>query len=449
MNAAIIPSLEAQAWQAHAPVTQRLARAAVILLICAAVTAPVVQLGSSLPWFKAEQVLLPVVLAVYLWLMLAGFARTIAFNPMFVVGGLFSAAIIISTWYGAQVLEHKVGLSDLYEIPKPWFPVAFFTLTYEAELSEESLRRLFYWFGIAILGVCAYGWAQWANLGITRTLNAYYSGGQHIEGALLKYRRVYATMGNANFLGELLTWSVVALTMCVLFRVGNRARNTGLAFACLITLAMTGSRYALLTTFTGLVLLFLMASKRNGGRNTPRIALFLLLIFFALAASLVATSNQATLDRYEALRNPLTVDSLRDRLDDVWGFTANVIMESPFLGQGGYKSIVAQGFFTDSEYLDILRNFGVLGFLPYLGLFLVPLVLCIKGLRELRFASPFLEERMPATLVTLRLSTIMVITAMLMNIGMSTYWNGMVQGFLWMWLGLGARAAKTISGATR
>ena len=38
----------------------------------------------------------------------------------------------------------------------------------------------------------------------------------------------------------------------------------------------------------------------------------------------------------------------------------------------------------------------------------------------------------------------MVVTAMLMNVALTTFYN-QVQAFLWIWMGLGVRSAKTIS----
>jgi hypothetical protein len=40
---------------------------------------------------------------------------------------------------------------------------------------------------------------------------------------------------------------------------------------------------------------------------------------------------------------------------------------------------------------------------------------------------------------------VMVVTAMLMNIALTTFYNQLLQAFLWIWMGLGVRSAKTIS----
>jgi O-antigen ligase len=123
-------------------------------------------------------------------------------------------------------------------------------------------------------------------------------------------------------------------------------------------------------------------------------------------------------------------------------------LESPILGHGPAKSIYT-GVITDSEDLDVLKKFGLMGFLIYLAYFLWPLGLAWKGLKGARRGGPFLEERLSATVLTVRLSFIMCVMALAMNVFMSTFQNLSLQGFLWLWLGLGAGAARTIRDSLR
>jgi hypothetical protein len=52
---------------------------------------------------------------------------------------------------------------------------------------------------------------------------------------------------------------------------------------------------------------------------------------------------------------------------------------------------------------------------------------------------------MPLSYMVTRLGFIMIITALVMNIGMSTFYNQLLQGFLWLWMGLSVRASKNIA----
>jgi O-antigen ligase len=137
------------------------------------------------------------------------------------------------------------------------------------------------------------------------------------------------------------------------------------------------------------------------------------------------------------------VDSLRTRLDELWKDAGNDFAQSPFVGHGPAKKIFTD-IITDSEYLDVLKEFGIIGFCIYLAYYLFPLRLLWKGLRSAKRAGPWVEDRLPAQMMVVRLTFIMIVTAMMMNIGETTFYSQVLQGFLWIWMGIGARSAKTI-----
>jgi O-antigen ligase len=423
---------------------RRLTEISVIGLVCASVTAPAFRITADLPYLRVEHVLLPLVLAAYVWFLLAGFTRVIQPNGMFVVAAIYFVCIALSAWYGAEVLGHFTTLSDYYEFPKALLPVAFFTFAYEAHLSDAALRRLIKCFSLAILLVCFYAWAQFMDLSVTHAINEYYSSGEHVDVILRGIDRVYSTMANPNVLGQLMTWSIPAFTMAFLYRVGSRAWNAFTTLSCLATLAMTGSRYGILTSGIAIALIFVLASSSGRRRATQLGLLLLLLPIFVWTFNAVTTTNRYAVDRLYSLSNPLRTDSLRGRLDISWPDAISEFERSPIIGNGSAKSYF-NGTITDSEFLDVLKEFGVIGFLAYLGFFLYPLFVSWRGLSAARRAPPELENCLPATLLAARLSVIMIVTALVMNIGESTYFNPLLQTFLWMWMGLGARAATTLA----
>ncbi|MBZ5502959.1 MAG: O-antigen ligase family protein [Acidobacteriia bacterium] len=417
-------------------------------MVCLSVTAPVITVSSALPWFRIEQLALPAIVLSYLWLLLVGEARPVRPNWMFLIGVVYAICVSVSLLYGWVFLGHTVIVRDLYEIPKVFFPVVFFMLGLETDLTESSLRKLLGYFSLAMILVCLYAWAQWMDIGVSHTLANFYSGGAHDEGSLSHYRRVYSTMGNPNVLGQLMTWAIAGFTLAALLGVGNRLLNLVMTLACLVTLAMTGSRYGLLDTGAALGLLILLPSIFRGRRRASLALLLVLLPLFAGVVLFVAKSNRATGDRLQTLRNPLTTDSLSDRVNDLWRDAGEEFIESPFLGHGPAKTIFS-GIFTDSEYLDVLKEFGGIGFLVYLAYYVYPARVLWKGLRRTAKSEPELESRIPATFWALHLSFIMTITALIMNIGMSSFYNLPLQGFLWMWMGIGAAAARSLARVDR
>ncbi|HEY0704491.1 MAG TPA: O-antigen ligase family protein [Candidatus Acidoferrales bacterium] len=455
MNSAILNSDAAQfrlprrlanaGSRAKSSLAQWMAQLSVITLLCISITAPGIPLSEDLK-IKVEQIMLPVIAVIYLMLLLAGLAKKCRFHTMFIAGALFCFAVIVSMMYGVGILHHTLILRDYFEIPKAWLPVAFFWFAYEADLTEESQRRVLNYFGATILVMCLIAWLQFIHVPFLFKLDDIYGVPQHNVDALASARRVYSTLGNANVLGQLMSWCVVAFTMASLFRVGNRFFNLTIAFMSLITMVMTGSRYGLLTTCLGLGMIFLLPSASRR-RNTARLGLLILFLpLFAWMFSAVGQRYKDTQERFVELEHPTEVHSVRERVDDLWLEAAEYITTSPLVGHGPAK-ILFTAVYTDSEYLDIMKEYGILGLLPFLALYLLPLYLIWRGIRAGRRAGPLLEPRMEATYLMLRLGFIVGVTAMVMNIGEFTFYNVELQAAVWIILGLGARAAKSIEDA--
>lgn len=417
-------------------IAHTLAQAAVVFLLTVSVVAPVITISEALPWFRVEQLALIPIGFVYAWLLLAGVARPVRFNGLFVIGPIFCACILLSLFYGIFVLGHAFLYRDLYEIPKALLPVIFFTLGVEARLEEAWIRRFFDCFSIAILLVCLYAWAQWMHLEFSFRLDQVYTCGAHCDGALDHYRRVYSTLGNANALGQVMTWSISAFTLAALFRVGNRLRNLSMVIFCLVTLAMTGSRYGLLNTALAFLLIVMFSTSVKQRRRTLLAFLLVLLPVFAGTVFAVADSNQATLARFQTLRDPWHTDSFQGRIDEQWPDAAREIAESPFLGHGPAKAIFSD-IITDSEYLDVLKEFGIVGFCTYLAYFVYPFRTMWSAFRRRKGNEPDLENRFPGSFLALQLGFLILVTGLVMNIGMSTFYAVPLQGFFWLWIGIG------------
>jgi O-antigen ligase len=426
----------------RADLGQRLQRFAVIVFMPISIVAPVVRLNEDF-WVKIEFFLLPLVALVYLWLLLAGLARPIRPNILFIVAPIMCICVVLSLLYGTEILGHPLLGRDFFELPKTIIPVLFFTLAYEADLSEASLRTLLIGLIPAIIVICIYGYGQWFDMGFTRALQPLYTGGLHDDGALAHYRRVYSTQSNPNHLGMLMTWMIVTLSLGALLRIGSRFWNLLLLPASIVTLAMTGSRYGLLSASFAMILLFLMPSSTKTSGTKRRKILIATLPVLATIFLTVVFSNRATLDRVQMLGTPLQEGSVRLRLDILWAQASSQFLESPIFGHGPAKAIFSD-IWTDSEYLVILKQFGLLGLAPYLCYFLVPLWIVWKGVRRVPSAGGVLEREWPATYWALSVSFIMIVTVMVMNIGMDAYYNYSILAYLWMWMGIGASCARRV-----
>src|SRR5215469_12035867 len=139
----------------RADLGQRFLRFAVISLMCISILAPVVRLSDAF-WLKLDQLLLPVVAVIYLWFLLVGLARPMRVNALFLVALVFCVCIVASLLYGTYVIGHPLLNRDFFEIVKALIPALFFTLAYEADFSEESLRTLGKALLPTILLICLY-----------------------------------------------------------------------------------------------------------------------------------------------------------------------------------------------------------------------------------------------------------------------------------------------------
>ncbi len=418
-----------------------------IALVCLSILAPPIPSGGTFPFLRAEEVAIPLLFLLYAWLLMAGWVPIFRLNAMFFIGILFSFCILLSIWYGAVVLEQNVVLRDFYEIPKLWFPVVFFTMGCETRFTQRRLSLLICAYGFAILLICVYAWAQWIGLPLTQTLNGFYSAGVHDE-ALHLTKRVYSTMANPNVLGLLLSWAVVCFTLNLLAKQGNRIWNGLFLLSAAVTIVMTASRYSVLMAATGLVLALVLSFSGSSFANRSRVKQLSLLVaflpVFALVAFQVMQTNPHAISRYEELKHPGQVDSLRERIDDLWLDALSDFGRSPLVGFGPAK-VRFGGIVTDSEYLDVLKQFGLVGFAVYMLFFLYPLYFLWKGVRAARRVPVALEPQLRTDILVVRFTFITLLLALLINIGAATFYSLFLQGFLWLWFGIGVGSARTVS----
>jgi O-antigen ligase len=420
-----------------------LGEAGLILILCVAVLAPALTLNPNWPQVRTETLMLVVYGLVYAEVLFIGLAKPLRFHAFYVIGLLFSVSVGFSLMYGTIILHHPLSYRDYFEIPKCWLPVFFFTIAYEAELTEQGLNRALNFFALAITLVCLFGWAQFLHLGIAARLTPYYTDMGHNYSVLLRYGRIFSTVGNPNALGQLMSWCLSIYALAFLFGVGSRVRNLSVSLLCVITIALTSSRYGLLACGAGLLiaLAFGMSARRRG---LKLVGLSLLVAILVPVFGEAQRSSYWASHRFEQLKNPLRVDSLRGRLDYLWIEAGEYFLSSPWVGHGPAKKVFDE-VFTDSEYLDILKYYGIFGFLCYLGYYFWPLLEMRKGLRRLRFLSHELEERLRANLLVIRAGFAIFCLALFMNVGEFTFYNISLLAFLWLWAGLAVRAARFVA----
>jgi len=419
-----------------------IARLVVFTFLAAILLSPPIQLSRHFPYFRLEQLLLLLVGYGYLLGVLMRAVSPQRFSYLYVWGVLFSVLQIVSLLYGASVLQHQVVRSDYYEVLKVWLVVALFIVGYEARLGEPALRRFFAALGFCTFAVCLFGVAQYLGWSGAETLNPYFATAEHNIRGLTQSGRVYSTFGNANVLGQFLSAAAVCFMLAFLARVGRRLWTGPLGLFVMFCLILTGSRYALVVLVLGLLLLMLGAVTDPRQLLKVASAIILISIFVWI---LLGTTRGPFIhsERYQELRNPLEESSLRTRIDIMWREGWDEFRISPIVGHGPVKHIFT-GTGIDSEYLDILRRYGLLGFTAYISIFLWILLKLKRGLRFTRGLKLSLDSPLRASSVMVQAGFILVVMDLLMNVGMSTYTNFQFGSFFWLFMGVAVRSAEFV-----
>jgi O-Antigen ligase len=422
---------------------ERFLELSVLVLLIACLLSPSIQLGSDLK-LPLDVLLLPIILYVYFLLVCMRSAPPFSVRLFHIFGALFSFSVLLSMFYGSTHFHYPRLARDYYDVVRVWLPVLFFTIAYQADLRDSGLRRLLTILSFATLLICLYGVAQFLDLPLVDKINPYYSGGEHHDMGLRSDRRVYSTLGNPNVLGQFLSCVFMCYTLKFLSKVGSRLRSAIIVLAVVSTLVLTGSRYALIVSSLGLILV--LGMTLGGARRAIRfVSASVLLGLLAWSFTVTKTTDKEAASRFEELAHPTEVNSLRDRLDFLWIDAFEYFERSPILGHGPAKTVFT-GVWTDSEYLDILKSYGINGFIFYFSMYLWIVIQLRRGLSIGRPSCRHTDDVIcPSTdLFFVRFGFGLILAALIMNVGMTTYFNWQFNTFFWLIMGVAVRSAHTV-----
>src|SRR5271166_6040934 len=341
--------------------SQRLGEIGVAILLCGGVLAPRWEVTPTEPRIRRELFILLAIILAYGWMLISGKAKQARIRMFYLIGIVFSLCVGLSTAYGAQILHHSISIRDFSEIPKSWLPMLFFSVGYGAQISESGLRRLLNYLAIAAFLICLLGWGQFFDWKIAAILTPYYGDGSHNDYTLKVYHRIYSTLTNPNVLSQFLSWTIILYVTALVFGIGNRFRNMFIPAFCLVNIVLTGSRYGILSVVFGFLFIVPLASKTRRGLSRVLRLVMLFLVFSVIFAVVSQRGSFVISKRFDELRDPMRAGSLRSRLDFLWVEAAQDFLSSPILGHGPVKIMYGHTF-TDSEYLDILKMYGLVGF---------------------------------------------------------------------------------------
>lgn len=428
---------------AFAPMVKgRTAQAVVFIFLAAILLGPPVKLSRHSPYVRPEQILLVILGYLYLLGILSRSIPRPKFCYLYAWGVLFSMLQLTSLAYGVSVLHHEVVTSDFYELLKVWLVVALFMVGYEARLGEPAVRRFLAFLGFCTIPICLFGVAQYLRWSGAMALSPYFATAEHNIESLADTGRIYATFGNPNVFGQFLASAAVCLTIAFFSNAVRRSWGVFLVLLIATCMIMTGSRYALLSSALACLLLVL-ASMTDLRRLLKIVPAFILVGVFVWGLFGMKGGPSIHTSYFQEFRDPMRAGTVRQRLDVMWKNGWDQFSESPILGHGPSKAIFS-GEIVDSEYLEVLRRYGVLGLAGYISLFFWIFLKLKRAFKYTQGLKPSPRSSLGATTGLVQAGFIVLAMDIAMNVGMFTFYNFQFGAFFWLFMGLAVRAAESV-----
>ena len=179
--------------------------------------------------------------------------------------------------------------------------------------------------------------------------------------------RMGSEMGNQNLLGWYAACAIILSVYEAITKKAKRIIYLAPVLVCVPAVMFTGSRKAIIIILISVVILLLVYNEKNTFIKRVSIGslfvLFLLLIIENIPAFSVIN------DRFRELTNMLGggESQLRGDINRVYFLREGlrVFRESPLIGKGFCYSYYLFGAYSHNNYVELLLNHGVIGFLVY------------------------------------------------------------------------------------
>jgi|SRR5690554_1801466 len=392
----------------------------VYLLVITSILAPPIQIVSSLPNIRIDEFIIYATFPLVLFfnsknLELTGYKKS--FTKIY---SFFILCAIVSLTYGYTSLKVPVSTRDFFEIVTIIKYLLLFLTISSFNLEIEDVTKILYvtLFTIVISGL--FGLLQYFGIfGLDHITAPYYLDDRiHIVSL-----RLTATYKNPNTYAAILVLGhLIALG---LFFFEKRRNLRPLLLLCIGLLAVfmlfAGSRTMLLAYIISTVLLSYVGAIRLGYNMSRVITLFAFIgIGFIIAISFIS---------YEILNR---LDSGVDFLSDTslamrflaWYLNILLYIQSPWVGWGPAKDIHTT--IVDNEFVLILRRYGIIGFISFLGFYIHPLIVSVKQLR--------IDDKIPLLLSIIVFS--IIITFLIANLTNTLFHDNQVMDFWFIFLAL-------------
>lgn len=189
-----------------------------------------------------------------------------------------------------------------------------------------------------------------------------------------QWSRVLGTLSNPNFYSLELIIFLMFTVSNIIFEYGiARAINIVISLLLFTTIIFTQSRTAIAVVF-GICIYVLIIQAIKGGRRYAFMYAGLAVGIIAVSVLLIRFMNLNYL--LEFVKDGLKTRSITQRVQR-WNDALNLFKLHPIVGIG---PVIGQYFSAvDNEYIQLLRNYGILGLSTYLSFYIYVFIRTIKS----------------------------------------------------------------------
>jgi len=337
-------------------------------LLAAAILFPYIRLPAGIPDVRPEFIIVLTAWGLlFLGYLATGEPIRLRRLPTYKWFGLFGFSIVLSMVYASFLKGQPLIGRDFWELVKVFLYLLVFALAASLNIRPVELKRYYKFALIALILSALFGFLQYVDFaGINQVVSPYYAPTQ-MRGLLI-HRRVTGTTPNPNEFGALMVLAASLSLSGGLFLQERRLRI--LCWSALpvfgMALVLTLSRTALVSLFlASIVVLFLFLRQRSVKHRVRRV---IVLVMFGCVVGLAVLPlvPEKAIFRFSQLRNFTEATSWQERVEN-WRVNFDIWKRSPWLGWGPGKANMST--IVDNEYLLVLRRYGVVGLMVFLGLF--------------------------------------------------------------------------------
>jgi len=279
----------------------------------------------------------------------------------------FGAAILFSTFYGRYILGVPVTGRDFFELLKVFKLLIVVVAISRFNLKESDIYKLLYvivfsFFFSSIIGLMQF----YGIFGFERITAPYY----FAERIYDIHNRMMGTFYNPNTYGTALTLGTMVAAVLVFYedRIYRKVFLTLLVLLFSFAIALTQSRTAIIVLLLGLLLI--LGLNSFGNRFSLKQIGFLFAGLLVTVLLFIGVLSEEIITRFSALTDISEDTSWQMRMF-AWYLNLTIFSESILFGWGPAKMIHTT--IVDSEYILVLRRYGIIGFTIYLFIYLIPL----------------------------------------------------------------------------